>query len=113
MANGFGSELGFGFWIWDQCGSTEIGDHGDFFFSWFDGGSNGGSDGGVLVWFELMLSWVFFFFFLRFWFLFDGPVGGARICGGDCVLVVAWWWRGGYRGDYVLNCFGFICCGRC
>ena len=59
MANGFGSELGFGFWIWDQCGSIEIGDHGDFFFSWFDGGS----DGGVLAWFELMLSWVFFFFF--------------------------------------------------
>ena len=51
MANGFGSELGFGFWIWDRCGLTEIGDHGDFFFPWFDGGS----DGGVLAWFELML----------------------------------------------------------
>ena len=54
-----------------------------------------------------------FFFLMRFWFWFDGPVGGARICGGDYVLVVAWWWRGGYGGDCVLNCFGFICCGRC
>ena len=41
-----------------------------------------------------------------FWFWFDGPVGGARICGGDYVLVVVtmcWWWRGGYGGDCVLN----------
>ena len=61
----------------------------------------------------LMGVFFFFFFLMWFWFWFDGPVGSARICGGDCVLVVAWWWRGGYRGDYVLNCFGFICCGRC
>ena len=55
----------------------------------------------------------FFFFLMWFWFWFDGPVGGAGICGGDYVLVVAWWWRGGSGGDCVLNCFGFICCGRC
>ena len=55
--HGLGSELGFGFWIWDRRGLAEIKDCGDFFF----------------------LAW------------FDGPMGGARICGGDCVLVVVWW----------------------
>ena len=48
-----------------------------------------------------------------FWFWLDGPVGGVGICGGDCVLVVAWWWSGGYGGDCVLNYFGFIYCGWC
>ena len=44
MADGFGTKLGFGFWIWDRRGSAEIGDRGDFFFffAWFDGGSDGG-----------------------------------------------------------------------
>ena len=45
----------------------------------------------------------FMWFWFWFWFWFDGLVGGARICGGDYVLVVAWWWRGGYGGDCVLN----------
>ena len=31
------------------------------------------------------------FFLMWFWLWFDGSVGGAGICGGDCVLVVAWW----------------------
>ena len=51
----------------------------------------------------LMLFWFWF------WFWFDGSVGGARICG----VTMCWWWRGGYWGDCVLNCFGFICCGWC
>ena len=29
---GLGSELGFGFWIWDRRGLAEIEDCGDFFF---------------------------------------------------------------------------------
>ena len=50
--HGLGSELGFGFWIWDRRGLAEIKDCGDFFFlAWFDGDSNGG----VLAWYELML----------------------------------------------------------
>jgi len=47
---------------------------------------------GVLVWFDLMVSWFFFIFFLfLIWFWFKGLVGGFwDMWGWQCVVMVVW-----------------------
>ena len=60
---GFRSWRLVGFWVWigALCVALSVAPMVIFVLAWFDGGS----DGGVLAWFELMLSWVFFFFFFN------------------------------------------------